>query len=172
MRSLRFPRTVETDPRAEDLRQSLVASAQPIRRGSDIEVATARLDSAMEAALKSALRARRVVRGLENVKRKLASEARGQSLADRKRGEQRGERVSRLLLLAGDGSAGLDRQVETILQRHGGRVLAIRLDVDGAALGTLLFGPNSSARLLMVEHKDAVAELLLRLADQLEGGSA
>jgi len=168
LKTLRFPKAVEADPRADDLRQHITKTGRPIRRDSDVEISTARFDGDMEAAIKSALRARRVVRGLEQTKRKLASEERGQQLADRKSGEQRGERVSRLLLLAGDGSPGLDRQVETILQRHGGRVLAIRLDIGGAALGTRLFGRESIARLLMVEHKDAVSDVLLRLADQLE----
>ena len=49
-------------------------------------------------------------------------------------------------------------------------VLAVRVATDAEALGALLFGPGRRARLLMLEHKDAVAAVLLAIAEQWDGG--
>lgn len=75
----------------------------------------------------------------------------------------RGVRVSRLLVLADDGAERFYRHVETVLRRHGPRVLAVRVEVDAGALGELLFGPGHLVRLLMIEHKKAVCAVLLAM---------
>jgi len=165
--SLRLPRLVESDPRGTALLQRLIDHAQPIRAGSEIFVPVTRF-AGIEGALKSAHRAGRVVRGLETAERTLAGEERGLRLADEKSGVARGGRVSRLLLLANDGSDGFYRRVETLLRRHGPRVLAIRLDVEADGLGAPLFGAGHSARLLMIQHKEAVAAVLFGFADRFE----
>ena len=67
---------------------------------------------------------------------------------------------------ADDGAERFYRNVEALLRRHGSRVLALRLCVDEHLLGQLLFGPDQVARLLLVEHKDAVSAVLLALAAQ------
>jgi len=120
----------------------------------------------IESALKSAHRAGRVVRGLETAERALASEEHGMRLVDQSSGVKRGGRVSRLLLLADDGSDGFYRQVENLLRRHSPRVLAIRLKIDAAGLGTPLFGAGRETRLLMIQHKEAVATVLFGFAKQ------
>lgn len=106
------------------------------------------------------------MRGLEGAERALATEARGLARVDRRTGVERGGRVSRLLVLADDGSERFYRTVESLLRRHAPRVLALRLSVDEAALGRLLFGRDEVARLLLVEHKDAVSAVLLALGGQ------
>ena len=165
IQSLRLPKLVDADPRGTALLQSLIEHAQPIRAGSEISVPVARFDG-IESALQSAHRAGRVVRGLEAAERTLAAEERGLRLADQSSGVKRGSRVSRLLLLARDGSDGFYRQVENLLRRHGPRVLAIRLDVDAAGLGTPLFGAGRTTRLLMIQHKEAVVAVLFGFAEQ------
>ncbi len=77
----------------------------------------------------------------------------------------RGVRVSRLLVLADDGAERFYRQVERLLRRYGSRVLAVRLEADADALGELLFGTNGRARLLMLNHKEAVSAFLLAMTD-------
>jgi hypothetical protein len=47
-------------------------------------------------------------------------------------------------------------------------VLAIRLDVDDVGLGEPLFGAGRTTRLLMIQHKEAVADVLFRIAEQFE----
>jgi hypothetical protein len=156
---------VESDPRGPALNQNLIEHSRPIRADSDVSVPAVRLDG-LETALRNAHRSGHVVRGLEGAEQTLAAEERGLRLADRKSDVKRGDRVSRLLLLADDGSDGFYRKVETLLMRHRPRALALRLNVDAAGLGGLLFGEGNAARLLMVQHKEAVAEVLFALADQ------
>jgi hypothetical protein len=134
--------------------------------GSEILAPAARFDANVETALSAVHRAGRVVRGLETAKRKLADEERGMRKVDRKTGVKRGVRISRLLLLAADGSHGFYRQVEKLLLRHGSRVLAVRLDAGAASLGAGLYGSGRTTRLVMIEHKEAVSEVLLSLAEQ------
>ena len=165
IQSLRLPKLVESDPRGTALLQSLVEHAQPLRTGSDMSVPVAQF-AGIESALQSAHRAGRVVRGLETAEQALATQERGLRLVDQRSGVKRGGRVSRLLLLSNDGSDGFYRQVENLLRRHGPRVLAIRLDVDATGLGAPLFGAGRTTRLLMVQHKEAVAAVLFSFAEQ------
>ena len=161
---LRLPRLVESDPRGQKILGMLTAHTRLLWPGGDVQVPVAVLNPELEAALRNAYRAGRVVRGLENAEKRLALEERGLSLADRKSAVERGVRVSRLLVLADDGAERFYRKVESLLRRNGTRILAVRLDVGAATLGELLFGPGRLARLLMLEHKDAVTEVLLAMA--------
>lgn len=160
-----LPKLVESDPRGAALRQRLIDHAQPIRPGSNVSVPVAQF-AGLESVLQSAHRAGRVVRGLETAARALAAEDRGLRMVDQRSGVPRGGRVSRLLLLASDGTGGFYRQVENLLGRHAPRVLAIRLDVDAAGLGAPLFGVGRTTRLLMIQHKEAVAEVLFAVGEQ------
>jgi len=169
MGTLRLPRKVEDAPGAAQLVSELAARAQPLWAGGALRVARAEVTPGLEAALKSAFSAGRIVRGLEGAERTLAVEAHGLSHVDRKTCVERGERVSRLLMLADDGSERFYRSVESLLRRHAPRVLALRLPADECALGRLLFGRDQVARLLLVEHKDAVSAVLLALAAQWSG---
>ena len=73
-------------------------------------------------------------------------------------------------MLAGDGSERFYRSVEWMLRRHSPRVLGLRVPADESTLGALLFGRNQVARVLMVEHKDAVSAVLLALSAQWRRG--
>ena len=161
---LRLPRLVESDPRGPQLLRSLTANARPLRLEGGLAVPVAHMNAELVQALRSAHNAGRVIRGLESAEHKLAAEEWGLHEADRKSGVPRGVRISRLLLLADDGADRFYRNVETVLLRHGPRVLAVRLDIDSGGLGELLFGPGQIARLVMLEHKEAVSSVLLAMA--------
>ncbi|PKN67357.1 MAG: hypothetical protein CVU57_03165 [Deltaproteobacteria bacterium HGW-Deltaproteobacteria-15] len=163
---IRLPKLVERDHRATELLHILTSNTRPLWSGGQIEVPLVKLDHGLAEALRSAHNAGRVVRGLESANKKLASEERGLILADQRANVVRGARVSRLLLLADDGAERFYRHVETLLRRHEPRVLAVRLALDAAALGELLFGPNRPVRLLMIEHKEAVCSVLLAMASR------
>jgi hypothetical protein len=142
--------------------------ARALRAKGYVRVPFLPFDDTIATSLKSAHTAGRVVRGLEETERVLDAEARGMGMVDRKSGVERGARVSRVLIVAADGGESFYKQVERLLERHGARVLVIRVDADAAALGAPLFGPDRTTRLLMVSHKDAVAALLIALAESLE----
>ena len=166
--TLRLPKSVESDPRGPQLLRNLTMHTRPLRQESEIGTPVAGMTPELAEALRSAYSAGQVIRSLENAERKLAAEERGLQMADRQIGAPSGVRVSRLLLLANDGSERFYRQIEALLHRHGPRVLAVRLEVDQQELGGLLFGPGRVARLLLLEHKQAVGSVLRAMAGQWE----
>jgi hypothetical protein len=162
--SIRLPKAVEEHARSAAVSAALAARMQPVWTGGDLAIPVVDLSAALARSLKSARSAGRVVRGLERTEEKLAAEARGLDRVDRRLGVARGERVSRLILVADDCAERMYRRVETLLRRNRGRVLVLRLECGGHELGSLLFDAGSGAKLLMLDHKDAVADALLALA--------
>jgi hypothetical protein len=166
-KALRLPRQVESDPRAQQLLRILTTKTRLLWQGSELEVPVTALRPELAAALRNALGAGRVVQSLESAERTLAAEERGLNLVDRRSVVPRGVRVSRLMVMADDGAERFYRQVERLLLRHGPRVLAVCLEVDADTLGELVFGPGHRARLLLLDHKEAVSGALLSMADPL-----
>jgi hypothetical protein len=73
--------------------------------------------------------------------------------------------VSRLLVCAGEYAEGVCRALERTLRAHAPRAVGCVLDADAAALGRLLLDDaGATLRCVLVEHKDAVADVLLSLA--------
>ncbi|MFH1078770.1 MAG: hypothetical protein V1766_00670 [Pseudomonadota bacterium] len=165
---LRLPKIVESDPRGSQLLHSLTTYTQPLWRESGLGIPTAMLSFELTEALRNAYASGQVIRSLECAKRRLASEERGLQMADRQTGVRRGVRISRLIILANDGAERFYRNVETMLLRHGLRVLAVRLETDASELGELLFGHGRIARLVMLERKQAVGTVLLAMAGSLD----
>ncbi len=171
LRALRLPKLVEADPRGQELLRCLTTHTRPLWSEGKISVPTVAFNPALAVALRIAHSAGQLVRSLEGAERKLAAEGRGLSLVDQKSGISRGERVSRLLVLADNGAERFYRQVEKLLHQHGPRVLALRLDVKAETLGQMLFGPGHRVLLLLLVHKEAVSAMLLALAESSDGFS-
>ena len=162
--ALRLPKAVESDPRAARILARLAEDPHPLWPGGTLRIATLPLDAALADALRSARTANRVRRGLESIAAALDAEAHGLAQVDRESGVARGARMSRLLFVTNDGADRFYRHVETLLSRHAARVQGLRLDASAAELGALLFGPEAIARIVLLEHKDAVAAALLAIA--------
>lgn len=162
----RLPKVIESDPRASQLLRAMADHSGLLWQGGTATISEAQLTHALREVLLSVHHAGKVVRGMEKAEQKLAAEARGLGMADHKSGVARGVRISRLLILASDGAERFYRQVESLLRRHGPRVIAVRLATDAEGLGGMLYGPGRVARLLLIEHKTAVGAILLALADQ------
>ncbi|HHO76023.1 MAG TPA: hypothetical protein ENN05_06295 [Deltaproteobacteria bacterium] len=162
----RLPRSLDENPRREQVLHLLGANTRLLWPGSRISVALVGITPCLGEALKSVCHAKQLVRGLELAEQRLAREQQGLTIAEKKTGLQRGERVSRLLLLADDGAERFYRNVEGLLRRHAPRVMAVMLRSDSATLGDLVFGSGSLARLLLIEHKDAVTHVLLSMAQE------
>ncbi len=112
------------------------------------------------------------MRGLEGAERRLAEEQRGLEIAAARQTSTPSVRISRLLVMTDDGAERFYRNVDSLLRRHGPRLFAIRLETDEHTLGSLLFGADRIARLVLLEHKSAVAELLLAVARQFDAGAS
>lgn len=172
--AFRLPKAIQSDPRASQLLGALEAHSRLLWQGGTVKVPEAQLNDALREVLMGVHHAGQVIRSLEKAEQTLATEARGQGMADHKSGVTRGVRISRLLVLTSDGAERFYRQVELLLQHHGPRVIAVRLATDAEGLGEMLYGPGRVARLLLIEHKAAVGAALLALADQWadSGGGA
>ncbi len=168
-RNIRLPRQIEADQQGTLVLKMLSEDTRPLWQGSEVMVPFVELKEALASALRSANMSGLAVRGLQCAEERLEREERGLKLADKKQGQNRGGRISRLLILSGDGSQRFYRKVESLLRRNGPRVLAVRINADAATLGGLVFGPGRMVRLLMIEHKDAVSAVLLAMSRQYEG---
>ena len=166
---LRLPKLVEADPRGQELLRGLMSHSRPLRPVGKIRVPMVAFNPALAEALRIAHRAGQLVRSLEGAERKLAAEGRGLDMVDKKSGVSRGERVSRLLVLADNGADRFYRLVEKLLRQHGPRVLALRLDVKAETLGQMFFDPDHRVLLLLLDHKQAVSAMLLALAESSDG---
>jgi hypothetical protein len=65
--------------------------------------------------------------------------------------------------MSNDGAERFYRKVESILREHGQRVMAIRVNADSVVLGETIFGPEKTVKLLLIDHKESVAAVLLAM---------
>ena len=166
MSALRLPKTLEAEGLAVAIEREIEARSALLWPKGELRVPRADLGVGLVSALKGAFLARRIVRGIDLAERALEANAVGLKQVDLKTGVERGARVSRMLVLADDGSQRFYRNVESLLRRHAPRVMALRVAVDERELGESLFGSGQVARLVLLDHKDAVASVLKALALQ------
>lgn len=154
---LRLPRQLESDPQCASIRAALAADRCALWRDGTVAVPVLALSDPLKDALRTVLGRGQLQRGLETALAALEADRLGLTA-------ERGERISRLLLVASDGAERFYRQVERALTTHAPRVLACRLEVDSATLGELLYGRATAVKLVMADHKDAVSAILRALA--------
>ena len=121
------------------------------------------LRPALAGALEAAYRGGQLVLGLERTEEVLATEARGLALVARRARRAPGTRVSRLLLLSDDGAERLYRNVERLALAHAPRVLVAMIAADAATLGRAATARDAAVKVVLVQHKQAVAALLRAL---------
>ncbi|MBI4950423.1 MAG: hypothetical protein HY908_00170 [Myxococcales bacterium] len=160
----KLPKDVVADPRHDEVLRLLTTHLTPLWEGGRHRVPTVPLTPALARDLRAATTARHAVQGLEHVTAKLAAEQKGLDMArDRLPSAPPSARVSRLLLLANDGSTRFYRDCDALLGRYPERLIACRLDVGGAALGEALLGMEKLVRCVLVSDKAYVARVLLAL---------
>jgi uncharacterized protein with ACT and thioredoxin-like domain len=163
LESVRLPKAIELDAAGPALHASLRERAQKLWNGGALLAPTAAWGDALVAALAQAQRSGHLVRGLELAEKTLEREARGLSLADARSANERGARVSRLLLVGSDGTERFYRQVERLAQKHAPRLLTIRVDASSDQLAAVVPQAAGVVRALMLEHKDDVVRVLWAL---------
>jgi len=160
---LALPKQVEADSRYEKLQTVLKQNLEILWSGSSVQVPGTNFSDQLKAVLIAARGKDRLTRGIESIERILDNEANGIALADKKTGEKRVQRISRLLVMSNDGVDRFYRKVEALLREHGERVMALRVAADAKQLGEAVFGPEKAVKLILVEHKEDVAAILLAL---------
>jgi hypothetical protein len=141
----------------------LMARTAKLWPGGTIDVPVISLSEPMKTALKQARLRGRIRFGFEPILQQLAGEKKGITGVREQTGAPYGDRISRLLLFSNDGAERFYRHIEPVLVSHAPRLLGCLLDMDGAALGELFTGKGSVIKIIMAEHKDAVADVLRAL---------
>jgi hypothetical protein len=161
--SLPLPRSVELDERGAALFALLDASRAAMWPWGKDKVPKVPFNANLGEALRLANVDGAIVRGLEGATKTLRDEAKGIAAADAKTGAARGTRVSRVLLIANDGSKRFYRDVEALLAHHRDRLLVVIVEADETTLGEAAFGDEALARALLITRKATVASTLLAL---------
>ncbi len=157
----KLPRQIESEHPDNNLLAVLQSRTRKLWEGGALDAPVLDFTAPLKNALIAAHRRGRIVRGLEAAAATLDQEGRGLDML--KLHAAQGQRVSRLALLADDGSNNFYRNVDQLLEKHAPRVLGCVVEADSFSLGRLLFGPETAAKLVLVSHKDDVARLLLAL---------
>jgi hypothetical protein len=160
LQDIRFPRQLEAEGIAETVRQALMAHMVKLWSGGDFDVPMITMVDPLKKVLQTARFRGQVRCGFEAISDKLASERKGIAGVRERMGASYGDRTSRLLLFSNDGAERFYRHIENLLQAHAPRLLGCRLDIDGSALGHLITGKDSRIKLVMIEHKAVVSEIL------------
>jgi len=162
---MHFPRQLEVDGSAEKIREALTARKAKLTPDGKVEVPILNASEALIGALKRARLQRRVRFGFDDIFDKLAAEKKGIDEMLQKTKSQQNDRISRLLLFSNDGAERLYRHIEQALIEHHQRVLGCRLDTDSRKLGQLITGRSAGIKAILVEHKDAVSDILGTLVE-------
>jgi len=163
-----FPRQLEADGSVEKIREALAARKTRLWPEGKIEVPLLNISERLTNAIKRARLQRRVRFGFDDIFDKLAAEKKGIDELLQKMKSQQNDRVSRLLLFSNDGAERLCRHIEQTLLEHRLRILGCQLDVDNNKLGELITGRGVGIKVILVEHKDAVSDVLRALVTNKE----
>jgi len=162
---MRLPRQLEADNSAENIRRVLMARTIKIWPEGELDIPVITLGGRLQKALQKARLQRRIRLGYEEIFAKLAAEKKGISLIRQQASSAAADRISRLLFFSNDGAERFYRNIEQTLLEHAPRLLGCQLDIDGAALGELITGRNGIIKIIMIEHKDAVSDVLRTLVE-------
>jgi len=162
---MRFPRQLEMEGRVVKIREALTVRQTKLTPDGKMEVPVLNASEALISALKRARLQRRVRFGFDDIFDKLAAEKKGIDDLLQKTKSQQNERISRLLLFSNDGAERLNRHIEQALIEHHLRILGCQLDTDSKKLGQLITGRSAAIKVILVEHKDAVSDILWTLVE-------
>ena len=165
---MRFPRRMEADGSVEKLRGILAARQTRLWPEGGLDVPVLGVSESLIQALKKARMQRRVRFGFDEIVEKLAAEKKGIDELLQKTKSLPSERISRLLLFSNDGAERLYRHIEQIVDEHQLRILGCFVDVDSRKLGEAITGRNASIKVILVEHKYAVADVMRSLIENKE----
>ncbi|MDP2853768.1 MAG: hypothetical protein Q8O28_05935 [Smithellaceae bacterium] len=166
--TIRFPRPLEAEGSAEKIRQALETRKTRLWPEGKIEVPVLNISEALTGAIKRARLQRRVRFGFDDIFDKLAAEKKGIDEMIQRTKLPQNDRVSRLLLFSNDCAERLYRHIEQALIEHHLRILGCQLDVDSIKLGQLITGRSAGIKVILVEHKDAVSDVLRALTGNKE----
>ena len=160
---IRLPKELSDDPRHGAVTELLAADVAPLWESGRHSVPTVPLTQGLVHILRQTLHTGLAVQGFELISKKLAAEQLGLDAVSEKSPAPPSARVSRLLIVANDGSKRFYRDCDGLLTRYAARLAACRLDLTGDALGEAVFGQPKLVRSMLIVDKKAVSRALLSL---------
>jgi len=160
---LKLPRQVIADPRGESVEKVLTKDLGLLWAESKIEISQIEFTPAFENSLLAALRFKKLMPGLEQIEKALDFEKKGLEELRKKQGKPSPNRISRLLIIANDGSERFYRSCESLVMKHGDRLKIVGVAVPSARMVQKLFGNDRSIKALLVTDRNMVSAVLLSL---------
>lgn len=160
---MHFPRQLEADGSAEKIREVMAARKIRLRAEGEMEVPVLSISPSLTNAIRKAGLQRRIRFGFDDIAEKLSAEKKGIDHISWQLHTQQKDRISRLLLFSNDGAERLYRHIEQIMTEHSLRIMGCQLDIDSKTMGQLLTVRSSGIKVILVEHKDAVSDILRTL---------
>jgi hypothetical protein len=161
---MKLPKDVVADPRHDAVMKLLTEDTRVLWENGVTEVPSFALNPRLTEAIQRAFALKQAFQGLEQISKELAFEQKGlDALLAKTPGKPQNPRISRLLLIANDGSERFYRECDSLLNRYGQRLLGCRIDVTGEELGEAAFGSPKLVRAALIVDKKATAQILLSL---------
>lgn len=160
---MHFPRQLEADGRSEKILAVLAAKEIQLYPEAHLSVPLFHVHKSLADALRKVRLQRRVFIGLEGIMEKLAAEKKGLDHLRQNDPSPGLERISRLLLFSNDGALRFYHSIEQALTLHRPRLLGVMLDINSHDLCTIVTGKAAGIKVILIDHKDAVAEVLQSL---------
>jgi len=159
----KLPKGLKDHPLEAKIEDWFRTSQRPLRTGSFATAAVLPWTPSVEAATFAAQSAGHLLQGLELIKRVMDKESEGLLKAARKSGEAAPERLSRLMILACDGSDRFYRGADSVLRANQGRLAGCLVDVDSARLGDLFSKKKQPLKALLISDRKALETFLTQV---------
>lgn len=161
---LKLPKDLTDHPLHDAIQKALAARTSPLWERGTHAVATLSLNPKLRQELSRALELGFATQGLEQIGAELSREQKGlDALREKTPQSPQSSRISRILLVANDGSERFYRECESLLNHYSQRLLVCRLDIAGEDLGLALTQRPKLLRALLVTDRKAAARVLLAL---------
>ncbi len=165
---LKLPRAVEADPRKSQIDTILKREPKKLWDKSSITVPQISLSAKFESCLRAMVGRKQVERGLERIDQLLTSEQKGLLALQQKQASTPSHRVSRLLIIANDGSERFYRACEKTLFQHKERLILVYLNEPSSRLAQIFIGEKANTlKAILVSDRDAVSAALFSLAEDV-----
>ncbi|MEN6624424.1 MAG: hypothetical protein ABFD50_23110 [Smithella sp.] len=158
--NIRFPRELEADNTVETIRRVLFTNAVLLRPESDFAVPSIEMNGSLKKALRQAKLQCHIRCGFDAIAGKLQSEKEGIANVCKRTDAPQGKRISRLILFSNDCAPRLYRHIEQLLTIHSPRLLCCLINMESEAFGHLINHKDNKIKVIMVENKNAVCEIL------------
>lgn len=165
---LKLPRSsLLSDEDARNLEEFLAQASRPLWAESEILVPHVPFSEELLQSVGFARRCGYLRGGLESIETVLQREEVGLR-ALREKSVRGNENVSRLLLMANDGSERFYRSCERLLNRHGRRLMGLCVDIPSSEMGRRFFGKGALVKAALVTKKALTVKVLLTLKGKIE----